>query len=192
LKGWRPGPLVDGGPALRIAAAPRGAFRATRTIRLLPERSTETVEPRILVAAAFVGLGAAVAGAVAWTIVVVVTDFELGIVAWAIGFAAGWAVALAAQGRRGTALQVVAVVAALIGILLGKYGTFAYEVREVVEDEAGAEAVPAYWDRDLVDFFIEELDNVFGVFDLLWVGFAVFTAWRLLRPEPPAPPAEAA
>jgi phosphatidylglycerophosphate synthase len=156
----------------------------------LPEPSTETIAPRILVPAAFAGLGAAVAGAVAWTIVVVVTDFELGIVAWAIGFAVGWAVALAAMGRRGTTLQVVAVVAALLGIALGKYGTFAYEVREALED-IGAE-VPAYWDSDLIDFFFEELDNVFGLFDLLWVGLAVFTAWRLLRPEPPAQPAEAA
>jgi hypothetical protein len=157
----------------------------------LPERSTEAIEPRILVPAALAGLAAAVAGAVAWTIVVVVTDFELGIVAWAIGFVAGWAVALAAQGRRGPPLQVVAVVAALLGIALGKYGTFAYEVREALE-ELGVEAVPAYWDRDLVDLFFEELDDVFGLFDLLWVGFAVFTAWRLLRPEPPAQPAEAA
>jgi hypothetical protein len=156
----------------------------------LAERRTETIEPRILVPAALAGLAAAVAGAVAWTIVVVVTDFELGIVAWAIGFAVGWAVALAAQGRRGLPLQVVAVVAALLGILLGKYGTFAYEVREALE-ELGAD-VPAYWDSDLIDFFFEELDSVFGLFDLLWVGFAVFTAWRLLRPEPPAQPAEAA
>jgi hypothetical protein len=156
----------------------------------LAERRTETIEPRILVPAALAGLAAAVAGAVAWTIVVVVTDFELGIVAWAIGFAVGWAVALAAQGRRGLPLQVVAVVAALLGILLGKYGTFAYEVREALE-ELGAD-VPAYWDSDLIDFFFEELDSVFGLFDLLWAGFAVFTAWRLLRPEPPAQPAEAA
>ena len=163
---------------------------AASTIRLLPEGSTETIGPRILVPAALAGLAAAVAGAVAWTIVVVVSDFEVGIVAWAIGFAAGWAVALAARGRRGTALQVVAVVAALVGIALGKYGTFAYEVREALE-ERGAD-VPAYWDGDLIDFFFEELDNVFGLFDLLWVGFAVFTAWRLLRPEPPAKPAEAA
>ena len=28
-------------------------------------------------------------------------------------------------------------------------------------------------------FFREDLDNVFGLFDLLWVGLAVFTAWRV-------------
>jgi hypothetical protein len=158
----------------------------------LPEQSTETIEPGILVPATLAGLAAAVAGAIAWTIVVVVTDFEVGIVAWAIGFVVGWAVALVAHGRRGLPLQVVAVVCALLGILLGKYGTFAHDVREVVEEEVGAEAVPAYWDTDVIDFFFEELDSVFGIFDLLWVGLAVYTAWRLLRPEPPAQPAEAA
>jgi hypothetical protein len=158
--------------------------------RSLEEQRTETIGPRVLVLAAVAGLAAAVAGAIAWTIVVAVTDFEVGIVAWAIGYVVGWAVALVAQTRRGLPLQVVAVVCALLGILLGKYGTFAHDVREAVEEEIGAEAVPAYWDTDVIDFFFEELDSVFGIFDLLWVGLAVFTAWRMLRPEPAAEPAE--
>jgi hypothetical protein len=38
-------------------------------------------------------------------------------------------------------------------------------------------------------FFREELDAVFGWFDLLWVGLAVFTAWRALQPETELPQA---
>ena len=43
-------------------------------------------------------------------------------------------------------------------------------------------------------FFREDLENVFGLFDLLWVGLAVFSAWRIpqvAEPElPEAPPRE--
>ena len=32
---------------------------------------------------------------------------------------------------------------------------------------------------EMFRFFRENLDDVFGLFDLLWVGLAVFTAWRV-------------
>ena len=41
--------------------------------------------------------------------------------------------------------------------------------------------------------FRENLDDVFGLFDLLWIGLAVFTAWRVPQIEQPEPaPATAA
>jgi len=40
----------------------------------------------------------------------------------------------------------------------------------------------------------DNLDQVFGLFDVLWIGFAIFAAWRIPRAEereptvtPPAP-----
>lgn len=150
-----------------------------------PEREpvpvSEPYSSAALAPALFAGLVAAVVGGVGWTIQVVLTDYELGIIAWAIGGLAGFAVSRAAGARRGLPLQVVAVVSALLGILLGKYGTFAYSVREGVE-EIDPAAVPAYWDADLLDLFVDELGEVFGLFDILWIGFAVFTAWRMLQP----------
>jgi hypothetical protein len=145
------------------------------------ERYTSAALPPALLA----GLVAAVAGGVGWTIQVALTDYEVGLVAWAIGGLAGFAVAWGAGGRRGLPLQVVAVASALLGILLGKYGTFAYGVREGVKEAAGSEFVPAYWDADLIDLFLDELDTVFGLFDVLWIGLAVFTAWRMLQPSGP-------
>jgi hypothetical protein len=104
---------------------------------------------------------------------VALTEYETGLVAWAIGGLAGFAVARAAGARRGLPLQVIAVVAALLGILFGKYGTFAYFERRPGQ---------AYWDRELIDLFFSNLDFVFDWFDLLFVGLAVFTAWRMLQP----------
>lgn len=146
---------------------------------VVSETYTSAVLPRALLA----GFVAAVVGGVGWTIQVALTDYEVGLVAWAVGGLAGYAVSLGAGGRRGLPLQVIAVASALLGILLGKYGTFAYGVREGVKAAVGSEFVPAYWDTDLIDLFFEELDSVFGLFDVLWIGFAVFTAWRMLQPR---------
>ena len=143
--------------------------------------ASEPFTPAVLPQALLAGAAAAVVGGVGWTMQVALTDYEVGIVAWAVGGLAGFAVRRASGERRGLPLQAIAVASALLGILLGKYGTFAYTVREQLR-ELGAGTVPAYWDADLVDLFFDELDSVFGAFDLLWIGFAVFTAWRMLQP----------
>jgi hypothetical protein len=157
--------LVDSAYGLKVSGA-------------ASEPYTSAVLPPALLA----GLVAAVAGGVGWTIQVALTDYEVGLVAWAVGGLAGFAVALAAAGRRGLPLQVIAVASALLGILLGKYGTFAYGVREAVADNIGSDFVPAYWDLDLIELFFENLDESFGLFDVLFIGLAVFTAWRMLQP----------
>ena len=130
------------------------------------------------------GLVAAIAGAIAWMLIVIVSDYEVGIVAWAIGALAGFAVLLATAGRRGPALQAVAVVAALIGILLGKYLTFWWVVRDEAE-QFGVASDFGVLSSNTFDLFREELGTVFSWYDLLWVGLAVVTAWRIPAPEEP-------
>ena len=126
--------------------------------------------------AALAGLLAALAGGVVWALIVRWTDYEVGIVAAGIGVVAGWAVAQAAGGFRSAGLQVVAVVAALLGILLGKYLSFAF-----VEREFGNQA--GLVSGEMIRLFRENLSTVFGTYDLLWIGLAVAAAWYALRPE---------
>ena len=131
---------------------------------------------------------AAAAGGVAWGLIVKWTEYEVGIVAWGIGFLTGTAVVFSTRGGKGTVLQAIAVVTALLGILLGKYLSYAFDIQEQAE-EAGVSL--GLFSSEMRTFFREDLDQVFGLFDLLWVGFAVFTAWRVpqpLRPEPPPGP----
>ena len=132
------------------------------------------------------GLVAAIVGGVLWGVIVKASDYEVGIVAWAIGFAVGTAVVLASRGAKGRALQVVAVVLALVGILLGKYLTYALLVQE--ELDTFGESIGLF-SGDMFSFFRDDLDIVFGLFDLLWVGLAVFTAWRIPRVDEPEPAA---
>jgi hypothetical protein len=142
--------------------------------------ATLPYSPSVLPQTLLAGVVAAVVGGIGWTLQVALTEYETGIVAWAIGGLAGFAVSLAAGRRRGLPLQAIAVGSALLGILLGKYGTYVWIARDSLQ-EIGAESVPAYWDTVWIDPFFEDLDIVFGWFDVLWVGFAVFTAWRMLQ-----------
>jgi hypothetical protein len=133
------------------------------------------------------GLVAAIVGGVVWGLIVKWTDYEVGFVAWAIGFLVGLAVVTATRGVRGPVFQVVAVACALIGILLGKYLSFAWVLADVAREETGGAVEISVFSWDTVDLFREELGTVFGLFDLLWVGLAVYTAWRALQPEEPEP-----
>lgn len=131
------------------------------------------------------GLGAGIVGGIVWGLVVKWSDYEVGILAWAIGFAAGTAVLVATSHRKGTDLQAIAIGGALLGILVGKYLGFAFAVQEEAK-RLGIDI--GLLSRDMVDIFRDSLGDVFGGFDLLWVGLAVVSAWRLLRPDPPADP----
>jgi hypothetical protein len=139
-----------------------------------------------LLPAVAVGLVAAIVGGLAWGLIVKISDYEVGIVAWGIGFLAGTAVVFASRGAKGPPLQVIAVVSALIGVLLGKYLSYAFVVQEEAE-KAGVNL--GLFSSEMFRFFREDLENVFGLFDLLWIGLAVFTAWRVPQFEPAEPEA---
>jgi len=139
--------------------------------------------------AAFVAaLLAALAGAAVWALVVKTTEYEIGALAWGIGLASG-AAAVAVARRRTPGVQVAAVAAAAIGILVGKYLTFAL----VVQEQSGAPI--GLFSTEMRSLFRDNLDTVFALYDLLWIALAVGSAWYLVRPgepepEAPAPPPE--
>src|SRR6266508_5834458 len=83
--------------------------------------------------AVLAGLVAAVAGGIAWGLIVKWSDYEIGFAAWGIGFFTGIAVLWATRGTRGLPFQAIAVVCALLGILIGKYLGFAWIVQEVAD-----------------------------------------------------------
>ena len=134
-----------------------------------------------LLPAVAAGLLAAIVGGVVWGLIVKISDYEVGIVAWGIGFVAGTAVVLATRGGKAPHLQVIAVASALIGVLLGKYLSFAFSVQEDADSIGVSIGILS---SEMFRFFRENLSDVFGLFDLLWVAFAVFTAWRIPGEEP--------
>lgn len=115
-------------------------------------------------------LVAALVGGALWATVTVMSEREWGLVAWAIGGLTGYAVGFLAD-RRATQLhQIIAVVASLIGIMLGKFFAFGYIVNN---------GMSGMFDSYVVSMFMELLPEMFSMFDILFVLFAVVTAWRL-------------
>ena len=151
-----------------------------------PEGSPLTEPSSSLLPAIGAGLVAALVGGIAWGLIVKLSNYEIGIVAWGIGFIAGTAVVVASRGAKGRSLQVIAVVAALLGVLLGKYLSYAFALQE---DAEAAGVSIGLVSGDMFRFFREDLGDIFDLFDLLWVGFAVFTAWRIPQADEPAPAA---
>ncbi len=96
-----------------------------RTCRV---RLLEHAEPAkgwgTLARAGLFGLGAAVAGALLYYAVIAITNFEVGLVAIAIGYMVGWSVRRGAGGRGGRRLQVLAVALTYLAVSLA-YGALA-------------------------------------------------------------------
>ena len=135
-----------------------------------------------LVFGAVGGLIAAIIGGVIWGVIVDITDYEIGLVAWGIGLLCGFAVLTASQGSKGSLFQIIAVLFSILGIFIGKYYSFYAIFKDVIEEGFGAAvaAEVSLFDPEIFQIFLEGLGELVGAYDLLWIGFAVYTSWRLL------------
>jgi signal peptidase I len=124
------------------------------------------------------GLVAVLAG-IAWGLAARWTDRELGILAWGVGVAVGSAILSVAR-RRTPSLQVLAVVLALVGLLIGKYLAFAFVLQDQLREVGTGIGVLS---RDMLHEFRTSLREVFGRFDLLWIVLGAGSAWAMLVPD---------
>jgi hypothetical protein len=151
---------------------------------LMRAAEAEQFSSEALLPAVAGGVLAAVVGGAVWGLIVILSDYEVGFVAWGIGFLAGFLVVRFAGGRKGTPLQAIAIVSSLVGIVLGKYIAYVYFLKEAVREQISEEAADSisYFDGDVMSAFRQDFSNVFSGYDLLWAGLAIFTAWRMARP----------
>lgn len=119
---------------------------------------------------AFYAFLAAIIGGIIWAVIVVITEYELGLIAWAIGGLTGYAVVLPAKNSVDKRHQVIAVIASLVGIILGKYFYFSYIFND------GLSGLFSFF---TVDFFFGYFSTLFGGYDIIFVLFAVVTAWQI-------------
>lgn len=134
----------------------------------------------ILPALAGAILAAIVSGFV-WGWIVAITEYEIGFMAWGVGLITGYAVVLFSKGKRGIPLQVIAVLASIFGIIIGKYFTFVNILKEEVLKEYGVEVVSniPIISGKMIGFFFEKFGVLVSGFDILWVILAVITAWSI-------------
>ncbi len=141
-----------------------------------------------LVVALVAGFVAASIGAAAWGAVAYFANYELGILAWAIGGGVGFAVGRVA-GCVGLPAQVIAVCAALFSILGGKYAAFYSVLNDQIKTELGAEGAAAFtaefgfFSLNAISGFASSLPEMLSPFDALWVILAVGSAWKLTSAE---------
>jgi hypothetical protein len=112
----------------------------------------------------------AVIGGAVWAVIAILTEYEIGLVAWAIGGMAGYAVFYLARKKISAAHQVIAVIASLIGILLGKYFIFGYYYNG---------SISGIFEGEVVTLFQDNIAQFFGGMDIIFVILAVVTAWQL-------------
>ncbi|MGN7763168.1 hypothetical protein [Paenibacillus sp. 22594] len=124
---------------------------------------------------------AAIVGGTLWAVIAIQTDYEIGLLAWAIGGLAGFAVVKLSGGRTNVAHQLIGVIASLLGIFLGKYFIFSYVINEGLD---GMFAI------DLFTLFMDNIKEFFGAMDIVFVILAIITAWQMparLAKQPAAP-----
>ncbi|PZD97455.1 hypothetical protein DNH61_02435 [Paenibacillus sambharensis] len=113
---------------------------------------------------------AAVVGGALWALIAELTNHEIGIIAWAIGGLAGYAVYFTAGRNVSAVHQAVAVIASVLGIILGKYFILAYSVTM---------SISGIFDSELLTFYVENISKAFEMMDLIFLALAVITAWQL-------------
>ena len=132
------------------------------------------------------GLLGAIVGGLVWGLILQFTEYEAGFVAWGIGLLCGWAVGYFSSKGRGTIFQLIAIFSSILGILIGKYYGFYYLLKEFIAQDYGTEAAAevSIFSFDVVLLFVEFLADMVDLYDLVFVGLAIYTAWRMLRKEP--------
>lgn len=114
-------------------------------------------------------LGALIGGGI-WGLIAVLFDYELGLVALAIGGLTGYAVVFGAKDSVTPLHQIIAVITSLIGIILGKYFSFGYWFNEGFE---------GMFDSFTFAYFREYFFDLFGVMDIVFILLAIVAAWQI-------------
>lgn len=140
------------------------------------------------------GLVAALLGGAAWAVLVTVTHYEIGWLAWAIGGAVGWAMTRATP-RRSRGLAITAAALALVGLAAGKAfvtaasaGPIANEIVQSEEMMEGALAWRLYDQRTLEPATLAAVDAIQAagdtLTDALWADMRSQSAARLAAMSP--------
>jgi len=137
------------------------------------------VDAGLLPVALLAGAGAALIGGLVWAAVVVVTGFDLGILAWLVGAATGLAIVRVAGRPIGTAGQVLAGAFAAGGIMVGKYVIFVHAVKETFGALLAAQGQSvSYLDTRQLSIFVHNFGSIVRPGYALWVALAFFAAVR--------------
>lgn len=136
----------------------------------------ETEEPNLL-GALLIGLGAALISSVIWYAVVVITNYELGIIAVAVGWLVAQAVMLGAGHKRGPRLQGLSVAITVIAMAFSEYLIVRHFAVQALAEE-GYTNIPILLSLDIMLALIVEGIKADPLTLLFW-GIAIWEAFAL-------------
>jgi hypothetical protein len=150
--------------------------------QILSQAEKEQLSAGSIITALLAAGVASVVGGILWGLIVRLTNYEIGYMAIGIGLLSGLAIVWFSD-RRGTLLQIIAVVSALVGIGIGKYLSFFTVLKDFLTLEYGEAAVQglSVFSTDAMQVFFFAAGDLFSPYDLLWVVLAVVAAWRIPR-----------
>jgi hypothetical protein len=136
----------------------------------------ETEDPN-LVGALVLGMGAAGVSTVLWYAMVVITNYQLGVVAIAVGWLVAQAVMRGAGGKRGPRLQALSVAGTVVAMALSEYLiVHHFTARALVQQGYADLPLVLPW-QTMVLLVIEGLKS--DPLTLLFWGIAVWEAFAL-------------
>lgn len=132
------------------------------------------------------GLLVAFIGGLIWSIIVIVTGYEIGYMAVGLGIFAGIVVTKYGTGCKMSTIKSAAIGSSILGIFFGKFIAFYYSgvqlFREILIAEGLTEAEASLVSPSFLlifKVFFQNLPEIFGIFGLIWVILALISAWRL-------------
>ncbi len=162
--------------------------KASQFVQQVHSEAMKAAEEERITAASYAPalVGAVLAsliGGAIWGLIAIVTNHEIGYLAWGMGWLAGFAVVKLSRGKKGVPFQIIAVLSSLLGITLGKYITFVHFLKAEVLKEYGADAASQVTLLSLRIFsvFLDNITSMLNGYDALWVVLAIVTAWRIPR-----------
>lgn len=147
-------------------------------------------EPRYGPLLRIVGIGLLVAfiGGFIWSLITIVTGYEVGYMATCLGAVAGVFVARFNEGFKIGIIRLIAIGSSILGIFIGKFVAFYFIsnqiFREALIAEGLTEAEASLFSPSLAlifKTFFQNLPELFGGFGLIWIILAIVAAWRLSK-----------
>lgn len=193
-----PAPQIQAGSDVRIVEEEPAAKPPPRPLPHRPRRplgskvraGSAGAEGRTVLQALVGGAVAALLGAFVWYLLAKGIHAKVGWVAWGIGWATGFAVAVASGNRGAAIFSAIGAGTALLGWFLGEYMIYSWMFQDLLRAELAKMAGAAANDpemqeklrRALQDIsFGDYLKNTFGAMDVLFIVLAVATGWGVPR-----------
>jgi hypothetical protein len=150
-----------------------------------PEPVAAEVAPGVTIVAVLASAAVAIASGLVWAAIVIVTRFDIGLLAWLGGVAAGMTMLRIAGRPLGVASRIVAGLFSAAGIMLGKYVIFVHDLKHEVDKLYGnLGSSIGYLDSRQMSFFFHHFSDIVKPIYFLWVALAFVAAFRTAGGQP--------